>query len=278
VGPAQLSNSDSKLDVVGNTQNQSPVVIDARRRLKQHIAVTEARQTDHRPREAETWTVALGRTLVPSSARFRARMLTTNLMTPRERRQATKLQGHSPLLIHLGCQNVNKEGWVNVDLAGYPVELRWNLLRPLPFAAGTVDAMFHEHLLEHFSLKDGLALAQDWHRVLKPGGILRIGVPDAGAYVASYSEPEGETLRRLRPEAATKLLAVSAVFYWPHHLTMYDFETLQLLLTAAGFEYVERRKFGDTTLRPSPDSPHRRDETLYVEAVKYGASAACDAA
>lgn len=243
-------------------------VAEARRRLEEHIAATEARHTDHRPSEADTWTVALGRKLVPSGARFRARLLTTTLMAPLERRRAVELQKRSPLLIHPGCQNVRKEGWVNVDLAGYPVELRWNLLRPLPFAEGSVDAVFHEHLLEHFSLTDGLALARDWHRVLKPGGVLRIGVPDAGAYVGAYSDGDDEALEALRPEAATRMLAVSALFYWPHHLTMYDYETLQLLVTAAGFEQVERREFRDTRLEPPPDSPHRRDETLYVEAVK----------
>ena len=243
-------------------------VREARRRLEEHVAATTSRQTDHRERTADTWTVALGRRLVPSSARFRARMIATNLMTPLERRRAAELQRRTPLLVHPGCQNVRKEGWVNVDLAGYPVELRWNLLRPLPFGAGTVDGVFHEHLLEHFSLTEGLALAQDWHRVLKSGGVVRIGVPDAGAYVSSYSDPDPNALKELRPEAATKLLAVSALFYWPHHQTMYDFETLQLLVTAAGFQHVERREFGDTRLDPAPDSPHRRAETLYVEAIK----------
>lgn len=253
---------------MGNAEVHSPVVLEARRRLEEHLAATAARQIDHRPREADTWTVALGRTLVPSGARFRARMLTTNMMTPLERRRAARLQARRPLLIHPGSQNVRKEGWVNVDLAGYPVELRWNLVRPLPFQAGTADAVFNEHLLEHFSIPDALVLAQDWHRVLKPGGVLRIGVPDAGAYLSAYSEPDGETLRVFRPEAATRLLAVSAIFYWPQHVTMYDFETMQLLLTAAGFEQVERRDFGDTRLERSPDSPHRRVETLYIEAVK----------
>jgi predicted SAM-dependent methyltransferase len=243
-------------------------VVEARRRLEDHLAATEARLTDHRPSDADTWTVALGRRLVPSRARFRARLLATDLLTPLERRRAAGLTNRRPLLLHPGCQNVPKEGWLNIDLAGYPVELRWNLLRPLPLPEKSADAVFHEHLLEHFSLRDGLFLAEDWHRVLKPGGILRIGVPDAGAYVGSYSHADGETLSSLRPEAATRMLAVSALFYWPHHLTMYDFETLELLLNAAGFEQVARREFGDTQLAQCPDSPHRRAETLYVEAVR----------
>jgi predicted SAM-dependent methyltransferase len=253
---------------VAIAETESAVVAEARSRLEEYMTATAARQTDRRARGTDTWTVALGRRLVPPRARFRARLHATNLMAPLERRRAAELQSRTPLRIHPGCQNVRKEGWVNVDLAGYPVELRWNLLRPLPFAAGTVDAVFHEHLLEHFSLSDGFHLARDWHRVLKPGGVLRIGVPDAGTYVSSYAEGDGETLKALRPEAATKLLAVSALFYWPHHRTMYDFETMQLVLVAAGFEHVEQREFEETRLEPCPDSPHRRAETLYVEAVK----------
>jgi hypothetical protein len=47
---------------------------------------------------------------------------------------------------------------------------------------------------------------------------------------------------------------------------MYDFETLALLLRAAGFDRPEQRAFGETALEPPPDSTHRRAETLYVEA------------
>jgi hypothetical protein len=37
---------------------------------------------------------------------------------------------------------------------------------------------------------------------------------------------------------------------------------------AAGFEVIEQRDFGDSRLRPCPDSENRRPETPYVEAVK----------
>jgi len=40
------------------------------------------------------------------------------------------------------------------------------------------------------------------------------------------------------------------------------------VLTAAGFEQVERMDFGASRISPCPDSPHRRDETLYVEAIR----------
>jgi len=195
---------------------------EARAILESHISATAARASDSRPSPSDTLTVALGRRLVPPRWRFQARLLTTNLLRPLERRRARRFEAARPLRLHPGCQKVRKEGWLNVDVAGYPVDLRWNLLQPLPFSGETVEAVFHEHLLEHFSLTEALFLTREWHRVLEPGGVLRIGVPDAGAYLCSYAE-DGDFLGNVRPECATRMLAVQALFYWPHHQTMYDF-------------------------------------------------------
>jgi hypothetical protein len=69
-------------------------------------------------------------------------------------------------------------------------------------------------------------------RVLRHGGVLRIGVPDAASYIRA----------------------------------MRDTETLTLLFQAAGFPDPVDRSFGERRLAPVPDSEHRRLETLYVEA------------
>lgn len=219
------------------------------------------------PARGEPLLTSLGRRVVPQPARFRARFIVTELVRPLEERRAKSVLSHDPLRLHPGCQKVRKEGWVNIDLAGFPVDLRWNLLRKLPLESGRADAVFHEHLLEHFSLRDGLWLAREWFRVLKSGGVLRIGVPDAASYLRSYVE-DPAFLQNLRPDSPTKLLAVQELFYWQNHRTMYDFETMRLLLTAAGFQHVEKSAYGESRIEPSPDSPHREVETLYVEAVK----------
>ena len=116
------------------------------------------------------------RHVVPSTIRPLAARIATDALRPRERRRAQSL-AKAPLRLHLGSAASAKEGWVNVDLAGHPAELAWNLLHPLPFADATADAVFHEHVLEHFSLADGLRLMDESFRVLRPGGVLRIGVP-----------------------------------------------------------------------------------------------------
>jgi predicted SAM-dependent methyltransferase len=58
---------------------------------------------------------------------------------------------------HLGCGGEGKDGWVNIDLLGDPVDVAWNLAHRLPFASNSVDAAFHEHLLEHLPLEAGAA-------------------------------------------------------------------------------------------------------------------------
>ena len=59
---------------------------------------------------------------------------------------------------------------------------------PLPHADGSVDEVRASHILEHFSWRDSLAVLADWVRVLKPGGILKVAVPDFDRIVDLYRE------------------------------------------------------------------------------------------
>jgi SAM-dependent methyltransferase len=208
------------------------------------------------------------RRMLPTSIRTHVRCILTDALRFRERRKARMLMRNPHLRIHLGSGDRPKDGWVNVDLLGHRVELAWNLNRPLPFGDESVEAIFQEHLIEHLTLARGLALIQDCYRMLKPGGVLRIGVPNADAYVRSYCDGAGEFLEAVRPGRPTPMLALQEEFYWHGHRTMYDFDTLSLVCEAAGFASIEPRGFGNTRLTPIPDSDFRSLDTLYVEMVK----------
>jgi predicted SAM-dependent methyltransferase len=204
---------------------------------------------------------------VPVRLRGTARMVLTDAVAIGERRKAARLAAStSPLHLHLGCGGIRKEGWLNVDLVGDPVDLAWDLAKPLPFADGSVDAVFHEHLLEHLPLAAGLSFTQECFRVLRPGGIIRVGVPDAGRLLRSYVDPNDDYLDRLHPGRPTRLLAAQELFYWHRHCTMFDTDTLTLLLVECGFEGVAERSFGVSDLPVAPDSEQRRANSLYVEA------------
>lgn len=219
----------------------------------------------------------LAKRVLPLSTRValreRWRTAITDALRPYERRRARALvRSGQPVRLHLGSGYLHKDGWVNVDLAVIPapVELRWNLVHPLPFEDGTVDAIFHEHLLEHIPAQFGMQLLRDSFRVLRQGGVLRIGVPDAGAYLLDYARGGGGIIERMRPGRPTPMLAVQELFYRYNHRTMFDGETLVAFCLAAGFDRAEVMEYGQSTLAPCPDSEERRAESVYVEAYKGG--------
>ena len=204
-------------------------------------------------------------------ARGIARLLATTGLLPLEARKAQRLLQNKkqPLRLHLGCGSIYLDGWVNIDLVSPPGkrrDLRWDLQRRIPFPDESIEAIFSEHLLEHLEIAAGFAHLKECRRVLTPGGVLRIGVPDLERYVYSYLG-ENSLIEDERPGRPTRGIAFGEIFFFYEHKAMYDFETLELMLREVGFEAVKRTAFGEGKLT-SIDSESRRLETLYVEAVK----------
>lgn len=197
----------------------------------------------------------------------------TTALLPLELRKARRLLHiEQPLKLHLGCGRNYLAGWINIDLA-HPrrsQDLSWDLRRGLPFPDGAAAAIFAEHLFEHLDIACGLRLLRECRRILAPGGVLRIGVPDLERYVRSYLGAD-PLIENYRPGRPTRGIAFGEIFFFYGHRSMYDFETLELILREVGFTAVERSAFREGRITPSPDSKDRQPETLYVEAIKPGA-------
>ena len=142
-------------------------------------------------------------------------------------------------------------------------------------AAVYVAGIFTEHMIEHLAIRDALALFRECRRVLRPGGVLRIVVPDGEIYLAEYAKhragqpaimPYGEEDRR-EFSLATPMVSVNRIFRAHGHQFIWDFETLRDALLGAGFTRVERCAFGQgRDAKLIRDSKQRRIESLYVEA------------
>jgi hypothetical protein len=74
--------------------------------------------------------------------------------------------------LNLGSGANPLDGYENLDLKG-GVDCR-----SLPYADGTVDEVRASHLLEHFGYADTARVVEEWVRVLRPGGVLKVSVPD----------------------------------------------------------------------------------------------------
>ena len=212
--------------------------------------------------------------------RAAAKTVGTLLLVPRSRRRFAELLGGGPLLLNLGSGTYNAPGWVNIDLWGMHAawgvhpDVIWDLRRPLPLPDGSVHAVFLEHVLEHLPAPVGLAAVDQAFRLLRPGGVLRISVPDFGRYAREYAarrtSPTAATgvIDVVRPGRPTDLLALAEVVYDHGHVSIWDDETLVALLEAAGFAEVAPSEFGAGRVEPSPDSPQRQSESVYVEGVR----------
>jgi SAM-dependent methyltransferase len=81
--------------------------------------------------------------------------------------------------LNFGCGKRIAAGWTNVDFHRDDARvLRANLLSGFPFPDSHFDVVYSSHVLEHFTPEQGAFLIKESWRVLKPGGTVRIVIPD----------------------------------------------------------------------------------------------------
>ncbi len=90
-----------------------------------------------------------------------------------------------PLYLNLGGAEFRHpmpgyEGYISVDRDAPAGEwaIRHDLTKPIPLPNGSVTRIHTEDFLEHIPIADIRTLLIECHRLLAPGGFMRIGVPD----------------------------------------------------------------------------------------------------
>ncbi|APR82160.1 Hypothetical protein A7982_07509 [Minicystis rosea] len=188
-----------------------------------------------------------------------------------ELQRAPKQAPREAEYVHLGCGYERLPGFVNCDrMRNDAVDVVVDLRGSLPFASGSVKGIFHQHMLEHIDYPRGArhVLAES-ARVLRPGGLLRVGVPDLERYMEAYRAKDttfAELVGVGRIDHAAEILN----FVFGHmHRFIYDFDMLRAELERAGFRDVRRaehRDSADPMLNQDNPSPGRLAESLFVEA------------
>lgn len=92
-------------------------------------------------------------------------------------------------LLNLACgSKVSDVGhWTNVDFQS-PVNgvIEMNILRGLPFAPGTFDAVYSAQFIEHLTLEEGERVLRNVSKVMKPGAVIRLVTPDLEELARTY--------------------------------------------------------------------------------------------
>lgn len=92
-----------------------------------------------------------------------------------------------PRRLNIGCGRRFHADWVNVDLVPSDESVQaCDISKGLPFDDGHFDAVYHSHVLEHLSPDAGRSLLTECWRVLKPGGVVRVVVPDLEQIASLY--------------------------------------------------------------------------------------------
>jgi SAM-dependent methyltransferase len=182
-----------------------------------------------------------------------------------------------------------------------PANIRvYNLAKGIPFPDASIDAVVHSHVLEHLDRAAVPAFLQEIRRVLKPGGVHRIAVPDFEKRCRSYLEHisacadsveaarhddyvAGILEQSVRKEAfgsARQSFFRRRLEHWilgdarrrgETHQWMYDRVNLAMLLEQAGFRDVTVQPFNQSRISDweqyGLDLEEHRQESLYMEAV-----------
>lgn len=91
--------------------------------------------------------------------------------------------------LHIGCGPKYIPGFLHIDMMPLPhvdVTGKAEDLYYLPDSC--VHLIYAAHILEHYNRKAFVEVLYEWHRVLLPGGVLRLAVPDFGACAKLYYE------------------------------------------------------------------------------------------
>ncbi len=183
--------------------------------------------------------------------------------------------------VHLGCGSVNIPGFINIDIDNLP-HIKYQVdIRDLDvFSDNSVDLIYSSHSLEYFDRSEVKLVLREWWRVLRPGGTLRVAVPDFEAIVKIYlSSGDLDSQGILGPLYGR----------WPYkkekgeidtmyHKTTYDYNSLKKVLKNAGFKNIRRYTWQNTIHKDYDDYsqayiPHMDKEngiliSLNVEAEK----------
>jgi len=174
--------------------------------------------------------------------------------------------------LHLGCGLVTPDGWVNIDgswnawLAKHSwlrslalwakvlpkrwADIDWNpnvfvhdLRKPLPWPNGSISAIYASHLLEHLYREEAVRLLKECLRVLEPGGVMRVVVPDLRHIVEQYIK-DGDADRMMErlgmrpaepPSSNVFVRLYHAIKDFHSHKWMYDAPSLMRLFIQVGF-------------------------------------------
>lgn len=220
--------------------------------------------------------------------------------------------------LNLGCGLIVPDGWVNIDsslnacLAKYPKARRFlrrlkiiperlsriswpknivilDVRKDLPYPDNSVMCIYSSHLFEHLLRVEAKKLLKECYRVLVPGGVIRIIVPDLRICAEKYIEAFQKWNEKSQELPPAEIFLENLVMYdydlvdqpfWIKickkfydkntHKWVYDEQSLTYFLKETGFKDIRKRKFGESFIKDivKLDNLERFEASICLESIK----------
>jgi predicted SAM-dependent methyltransferase len=174
--------------------------------------------------------------------------------------------------LHWGCGSWRPAGWINADQKDGPgIDISCDIRDGLPLDTGSIEYAVSIHALPEVPYPDLVPVLKELRRVLKPKGVLRLGLPDLDRTIQAYLQEKSSYF--LIPDEEAKSLGAKFVvhlIWYGYTRTFFTHDFIEEHLLKAGFGRVERCHYGETQ-SPYPgivELDNREEESLFVEAVK----------
>jgi predicted SAM-dependent methyltransferase len=195
----------------------------------------------------------------------------------RRPRQVSRYLNRTPLeqrRLLLGSGPVTMDGWLCTDLVPVtPKVVYLDATKPWPLPSESFRYVVCEHMIEHVTYEAGLRALGESHRVLVPGGVLRISTPNLDTirrlpdlvdaevveYVCWSNTTFGSPVER--SEATSPVHVLNRMMRSFGHTYLYDDPTLRRALAHAGFKEGTRCEPG-TSAHPAIAGVDRHAELI----------------
>ena len=174
--------------------------------------------------------------------------------------------------LNWGCGDWTMPGWINADIKqGDGIDIVGDIREGLPLDTDSIDYAVSIHSLPEIPYTELIRTLVELRRVLRPGGVLRVALPDLDKGIEAYHRRDSSYFK-VPDEDAKSVGAkfVTQMVWYGYSRSLFTHEFIEEQLLKAGFASVQHCAFKQTA-SAHPDIvalDNREQESLFVEAVK----------
>ena len=144
--------------------------------------------------------------------------------------------------LNLGCGDRPIPGFINIDAKNMEGLDIISDIRTLPmFESDSIDLIYASHVIAYFDPREVSLVIDEWKRVIKSGGILRISTPNLESLIKIY-KITGDINKIIGPLYGRMMLGKESIY----HKQVFDRTSLVRLLTNCGFSSIAEWDWRET--------------------------------